>query len=87
MQSTLGCISALAASGTAVIATSGLQLVFAILLMVLGVIVAYNCLKELFTKEAGSLPDEEPEWTQMGRAHYGHGDTADAPADGAWERS
>lgn len=87
VQSTLGCISALAASGTAVIATSGLQLVFAILLMVLGVIVAYNCLKELFTKEAGSLPDEEPEWTQMGRAHYGHGDTADAPADGAWERS
>ena len=87
VQSTLGCISALAASGTAVIATSGLQLVFAILLMVLGVIVAYNCLKELFTKEAGSLPDEEPEWTQTGRAHYGHGDTADAPADGAWERS
>ena len=87
VQSTLGCISALAASGTAVIATSGLQLVFAILLMVLGVIVAYNCLKELFTKEAGSLPDEEPEWTQMGRAHYGHGNTADAPADGAWERS
>ena len=87
VQSTLGCISALAASGTAVIATSGLQLVFAILLMVLGVIVAYNCLKELFTKEAGSLPDEEPEWTQMGRAHYGHGDTTDAPADGAWERS
>ena len=87
VQSTLGCISALAASGTAVIATSGLQLVFAILLMVLGVIVAYNCLKELFTKEAGSLPDEEPEWTQMGRAHYGHGDTADAPTDGAWERS
>lgn len=87
VQSTLGCISALAASGTAVIATSGLQLVFAILLMVLGVIVAYNCLKELFTKEAGSLPDEEPEWTQMGRAHYGHGDAADAPADGAWERS
>ena len=87
VQSTLGCISALAASGTAVIATSGLQLVFDILLMVLGVIVAYNCLKELFTKEAGSLPDEEPEWTQMGRAHYGHGDTADAPTDGAWERS
>ena len=87
VQSTLGCISALAASGTAVITTSGLQLVFDILLMVLGVIVAYNCLKELFTKEAGSLPDEEPEWTQMGRAHYGHGDTADAPTDGAWERS
>ncbi len=69
VQSTIGCVNALAASGTAVIATSGLQLVFAILLMVLGVIVAYNCLKELFTKEAGSLPDEEPEWTEMGRAH------------------
>ena len=69
VQSTLGCVNALAASGVAVIATSGLQLVFAILLMVLGVIVAYNCLKELFGKEAGSLPDEEPEWSEMGRAH------------------
>lgn len=69
VQSTLGCVNALATSGMAVIATSGLQLVFAILLMVLGVIVAYNCLKELFTKEAGSLPDEEPEWTEMGRVH------------------
>ena len=83
VQSTLGCITALQTSGTAVIATSGLQLVFAILLMVLGVIVAYNCLKELFTKEAGSLPDEDPEWSQMGRAHYGHGDPVGAPADGA----
>ncbi len=69
VQSTIGCVNALMASGTAVIATSGLQLVFAILLMVLGVIVAYNCLKEFFTKDAGSLPDEEPEWTEMGRAH------------------
>lgn len=67
--STIGCVNALAASGTAVIATSGLQLVFAILLMVLGVIVAYNCLKEFFTKKAGSMPDEEPEWTEMGRAN------------------
>ncbi len=83
VQSTIGCITALQTSGAAVIATSGLQLVFAILLMVLGVIVAYNCLKELFTKEAGSLPDEDPEWSQMGRAHYGHGDPAEAPADGA----
>ncbi len=82
VQSTIGCITALQTSGAAVIATSGLQLVFAILLMVLGVIVAYNCLKELFTKEAGSLPDEDPEWSQMGRAHYGHGDPAEAPADG-----
>ena len=87
VQSTIGCINALSSSGAAVIATSGLQLVFAILLMILGAIVAYNCLKELFTKEAGSLPDEEPEWTQMGRAEFGKGDageaasTAPAPAD------
>ena len=50
-------------------ATKGLQLVFAVLLMVLGLIVAVNCLKELFTKEAGSMPDEKPEWTELGRQH------------------
>ncbi len=77
VQSTIGCVNALAASGTAVIATSGLQLVFAILLMVLGVIVAYNCLKEFFTKKAGSMPDEEPEWTEMGRANV-NAEAADA---------
>ncbi|MDM8299336.1 carbon starvation CstA family protein [Collinsella tanakaei] len=82
VQSAIGCVNALAASGAAVIATSGLQLVFAILLMVLGVIVAYNCLKELFTKEAGSLPDEEPEWTEMGRAHVRE-QAAEASADRA----
>ena len=82
VQSTLGCIAALQASGAAVIATSGLQLVFAILLMVLGVIVAYNCLKELFGKDAGSIPDEEPEWSQMGRAHYANGDAREVPAHG-----
>jgi carbon starvation protein len=49
--------------------TSGLQLVFAVLLVVLGVIVAYNCLKEFFTKKAGSIPDEEPEWSELGRKH------------------
>lgn len=87
VQSTIGCINALSSSGAAVIATSGLQLVFAILLMILGAIVAYNCLKELFTKEAGSLPDEEPEWTEMGRVEFGKGDAgeaasaAPAPAD------
>ena len=75
-------IIALPASGTAVIATSGLQLVFAILLMVLGVIVAYNCLKELFGKQAGSLPDEEPEWTEMGRANVA-AEATEVPADGA----
>lgn len=78
VQSTIGCINALSTSGAAVIATSGLQLVFAILLMILGAIVAYNCLKELFTKKAGSLPDEEPEWTQMGRAEFGKGDAGEA---------
>ena len=83
VQSTLGCITALQTSGMAVVATSGLQLVFAILLMVLGVIVAYNCLKEFFTKEAGSLPDEEPEWTELGRARCAHADTADTAADAA----
>lgn len=87
VQSSIGCINALSSSGAAVIATSGLQLVFAILLMILGAIVAYNCLKELFTKEAGSLPDEEPEWTELGRAEFGKGDAgeaasaAPAPAD------
>ncbi len=78
VQSTIGCINALSSSGAAVIATSGLQLVFAILLMILGAIVAYNCLKELFTKEAGSLPDEEPEWTQMGSAEFGKGNAGEA---------
>ena len=77
VQSTIGCINALSSSGAAVIATSGLQLVFAILLMILGAIVAYNCLKELFTKEAGSLPDEEPEWTEMGRAEFCKGDAGE----------
>ena len=67
VQSIIGCVSALAASGAAVIATSGLQLVFAILLVVLGLIVAYNCLKELFGKVAGSIPDEDPEWSDLGR--------------------
>ena len=71
VQSIIGCASALAASGAAVIATSGLQLVFAILLVVLGLIVAYNCLKELFGKSAGSLPDEEPEWSELGRRNCG----------------
>jgi carbon starvation protein len=69
VQSAMSCITALQAGGAAVIATSGLQLFFAILLMILGVIVAYNCLKELFTKKAGSMPDEDPEWSDMGRAN------------------
>ncbi len=65
-----GCVTALAGGLTfAVVATKGLQLVFAVLLTVLGVIVAYNCLKELVRTEAGSMPDEEPEWSEMGREH------------------
>lgn len=39
--------------------------------MVLGLIVAVNCLKEFFGKEAGSMPDEEPEWSEMGKVEYG----------------
>lgn len=83
VQSIISCANALAAGGMAVIATSGLQLVFAILIVILGIFVAYNCLKELFTKEAGSIPDEEPEWSQMGKARYSHGERPEASADGA----
>ncbi len=67
-----GCVTALAGGLTwEVVATKGLQLVVAILLVVLGVIVAYSCLRELFTKEAGSIPDEELEWSDLGREHCG----------------
>ena len=69
-MSIYGCWTAVAADQSfAVIATKGLQLVIAILIVVLGVIVAYNCLKELFTKKPGSIPDEEPEWSELGRKH------------------
>ena len=66
-QSLMGCVTALSTGTAASVFNSTLQLVFAVLLMVLGLIVAYNCLKELFGKQAGSLPDEEPEWTELGR--------------------
>lgn len=77
VQSLIGCVVAIStyglfgttAAGASVLATSGIQLVFAVLLVVLGVIVAYNCLKEFFTKKAGSIPDEEPEWSELGRKH------------------
>ena len=77
VQSLIGCVVAIStyglfgttAAGVSVLATSGIQLVFAVLLVVLGVIVAYNCLKEFFTKKAGSVPDEEPEWSELGRKH------------------
>ena len=67
VQSVLGCVTALSAGTAASVFNSVLQLVFAVLLIVLGLIVAYNCLKELFGKAAGSIPDEEPEWTELGR--------------------
>ncbi|MCH3967318.1 MAG: carbon starvation CstA family protein [Atopobiaceae bacterium] len=82
-QSIMSCASALAAGGVTVIATSGLQLVFAVLLVILGVIVSYNCLKELFTKKAGSIPDEEPEWTEMGREHVAADESAAKASDTA----
>ena len=77
VQSFIGCVVAIStyglfgttAAGASVLATSGIQLVFAVLLVILGVIVAYNCLKEFFTKKAGSIPDEEPEWFELGRKH------------------
>lgn len=87
VQSLIGCVTAIAtyglfgttAAGASVLATSGIQLVFAVLLVVLGVIVAYNCLKEFFTKEPGSVPDEEPEWSELGRKKHEEAQKA-APA-------
>ncbi|MEE1372948.1 MAG: carbon starvation CstA family protein [Parolsenella sp.] len=95
VQSALGCYAAVSAYGffgtipatettaaVSVAATKGLQLVFAVLLMVLGLIVAVNCLKELFGKEAGSMPDEQPEWTELGREHVA-GSAGKGAASGA----
>lgn len=83
VMSIMGCVTALSSQGAAAIATSGLQLVFAVLLVALGLIVAYNCLKELFTKEAGSLPDEDPEWTDLGREHVAEATGTGAAAGSA----
>ena len=69
-MSIAGCVTALQTGGMAVMATSGLQLVFAVLLVALGMIVTGNCLKELRGKEFGSMPDEEPEWSEMGARDY-----------------
>ncbi len=69
-MSIAGCVTALQTGGMAVMATSGLQLVFAVLLVALGLIVIGNCLKELRGKEFGSMPDEEPEWSEMGARDY-----------------
>ncbi len=76
-MSIAGCVTALQAGGMAVMATSGLQLVFAILLVALGLIVTGNCLKELRGKEFGSMPDEEPEWSEMGARDYRAGKFSD----------
>ena len=69
-MSIAGCVTALQTGGMAVMATSGLQLVFAVLLVALGLIVTGNCLKELRGKEFGFMPDEEPEWSEMGARDY-----------------
>ena len=76
VQSIMGCVTALSAGTAASVFNSVLQLVFAILLVVLGLIVAVNCLRELFAKESGSLPDEEPEWSELGRKNC----SVEAPA-------
>lgn len=76
VMSIIGCAGALATGGVAAIATSGIQLVFAVLLVILGVIVAYNCLKEFFTVKPGSIPDEEPEWSELGRKHVAEAEAA-----------
>ena len=73
--------SVASASATAIPGIEAMKPSAAILLMILGAIVAYNCLKELFGKEAGSMPDEEPEWSEMGKAEYGRAAAAEAPAD------
>ncbi|MBY4797253.1 carbon starvation protein A [Collinsella sp. AGMB00827] len=83
VQSALGCFTAVQAYGlfgmmpaspatpdvlVSVAGTKGLQLVFAVLLVALGLIVAVRCLRELVVKESGSLPDEQEAWSQAGRA-------------------
>ena len=89
----MGCYSAVAAYGlfgtipatattaaSSVLLTKGLQLFVAIALMVLGLIVAWNCLKELLHVKPGSMPDEESEWSELGRKRYAAAQTdAKAP--------
>ena len=88
-MSIAGCVTALQTGAMAVMATSGLQLVFAVLLVALGLIVTGNCLKELRGKEFGSMPDEEPEWSEMGARDYragkfsGKGEVPEGVAVGA----
>ncbi len=66
-MSIAGCVTALQAGGMAVMATSGLQLVFAVLLVALGLIVAVNCLKELRGRSPAPCPTRSPEWSEVGR--------------------
>ena len=77
-----GTIPATATTAAApVLLTKGLQLVVAVLLVVLGVIVAYNCLKEFFTVKAGSMADEEPEWSELGRKNVAAAESEAAASD------
>ena len=77
-----GTIPATATTAAApVLLTKGLQLVVAVLLVVLGVIVAYNCLKEFFTVKAGSMADEEPEWSELGRKNVAAAEAEAAASD------
>ena len=77
-----GTIPATATTAAApVLLTKGLQLVVAVLLVVLGVIVVYNCLKELFTVKAGSMADEDPEWSELGRKNVEAAEAQAAASD------
>ena len=77
-----GTIPATATTAAApVLLTKGLQLVVAVLLVVLGVIVAYNCLKEFFTVKAGSMADEDPEWSELGRKNVEAAEAQAAASD------
>ena len=60
VQSIMGCVTALSAGTAASVFNSVLQLVFAILLVVLGLIVAVNYLRELFTRSSAPCPTRSP---------------------------
>ncbi|MGI6230683.1 MAG: carbon starvation protein A [Tractidigestivibacter sp.] len=86
-MSIYSCWTAVAADQSfAVIATKGLQLVVAILIVILGLIVASRCLGELFHKEPGSLPDEEPQWSELGRKHVAEAKKNAAAAEASSEK-
>ncbi|WP_321970832.1 carbon starvation protein A [Paratractidigestivibacter sp.] len=79
VQSFIGCATALASGSAANVFNTALQLVFAVLLVVLGLIVAYHCIAEMRRREPGSMADEELEWTELGRKNVAAAD-ADAVA-------